>query len=129
MDRPGEPIPPQKKHVVRIPPTVFSGSAHDANTITILNPPKYCLPQTLLLWQSEIKAILKFLVKVDMLSDFSLQIMMQRSHLAWKFLRTIEKEIFKDTSCISKIKIAAVGHIGKQGRPIAQKLFVIHIIT
>ena len=42
--------------------------------------------------------------------------------------RIIEKGMSKDTSYILKSKMAAVGHIGKQVQPIAQKLFVLETI-
>ncbi len=39
----------------------------------------------------------------------------EMSPLAWKFPRVIGTKISKDTSCISKSKMAVVGHLGMHG--------------
>ena len=64
-----------------------------------------------------------------MLSAFWLQIMMQRSPLAYKFPRVIEKKLSKDTSCIWKSKMAAGGHLGKPDRLVVSEPFVIETIV
>ena len=52
---------------------------------------------------------------VHMLSDFWLQIMMQKSPLAQMFLGSMEKKLSKDSRSISKSKMAAGGHLGLRG--------------